>query len=232
MSLFTTSLFDFFLPRVCVSCDCRLTPAENSICEKCFSNIQTCEAEFLQLEFDRKFREEKIVNEFLSLFIFEENSPIRDLLHGLKYDKKFRLGYFLGKLLAANFDVKIKTWNADLIIPIPLHRLKKAERGFNQSYYISKGLTKNLNLKVKTNILKRNRFTATQTKLNAEERKDNMKGAFTIKNKKIVTGRNIILLDDVITTGSTITECAKILKQNGALNIYAVSVGIANYINT
>ena len=143
MSLFATSLFDFFLPRVCVSCDARLTPIENSICEKCFSNIKSCEEEFLQSEFDKKFKEEKIITEFLSLFIFEDTSPIRDLLHGLKYDKKFRLGYFLGKLLAANFDIKIKKWDVDLIIPVPLHGLKKAERGFNQSYYISKGLSKN-----------------------------------------------------------------------------------------
>ena len=203
-------------------------PEEDSICKQCFSKIQKSDKEFLKSEFERKFKEEKIVNEFLSLFIFKEDSPIRDLIHGLKYDKKFRFGSFLGKLLAENFYNQIKMWNIDFIIPIPLHKLKKAERGFNQSYYISKSLAKNLDLNVKTSVLNRNRFTATQTKFNIDERKENMKGAFTIKNKKIVNGRNIILLDDVITTGSTISECARGLKQNGAGNIYAVSVGIAN----
>lgn len=228
MKQFVTSILDFFLPRTCVSCDKKLTPEENSICENCFVKIKTADATFLDSEFKRKFEEEKIINDFLSLFVFDENSPIRDLLHGLKYDKKFRLGIFLGKILAANFDEKIKTWDADFIIAVPLHKLKKAERGFNQSYYVAMGLVKNLDVKVKTGIIKRKRFTVTQTKLNAEERKENMKDAFVIKNKKIIEGKNIILLDDVITTGSTVSECAKVLKQNGANNIFAISVGIAN----
>lgn len=228
MKQFVTSILDFFLPRTCVSCDNKLTPEENSICETCFAKIKTAEKTFLESEYKRKFNEEKIVKDFLSLFVFEENSPIRDLLHGLKYDKKFKLGIFLGKILAANFDERIKTWDADFIIPVPLHKLKKAERGFNQSYYVAKGLVKSLDVKIKTHIIKRKRFTATQTKLNSEERKENMKDAFVITNKKIIDGKNIILLDDVITTGATISECARILKQNGANNIFAISVGIAN----
>lgn len=228
MKSFAISILDFFLPRVCISCDNKLSPEENSICENCFSKIKTADKTFLESEFKRKFEEEKIINDFLSLFVFDENSPIRDLLHGLKYDKKFRLGIFLGKILAANFDEKIKTWNIDYIIPVPLHKLKKAERGFNQSYYIAKAFVKKSNIKVKANTIKRRRFTATQTKLNSEERKENMKDAFVIKGKKLIDGKNIILLDDVITTGATISECARVLKQNGANKIYAVSIGIAN----
>lgn len=228
MDSFVTSFFDFFLPRVCIACECKLTPGEDSICETCYSKIKIAELPFLESEYKRKFEEDKLINGFLSFFVFEESSPIRSILHGLKYDKKFRLGIFLGKLLAANLDEKIKEWKTDFIIPIPLHKLKKAERGFNQSFYIAKGLAKNLDINVKTNILKRRLFTATQTKLNAEERKENMKGAFTIKNAKIVNGKNIILLDDVITTGSTISECARVLKQYGVNDIYALSVGIAN----
>ena len=228
MKSFVTSILDFFLPRTCVSCDNKLTHEENSVCETCFAKIETADKTFLESEYKRKFEEDKIIKDFLSLYIFDENSPIRDLLHGLKYDKKFKLGIFLGKILAANFDERIKTWNANFIIPVPLHKLKKAERGFNQSYYVAKGLVKNIDAKVKTDIIKRKRFTATQTKLNAEERKENMKDAFVIKNKKIIEGKNIILLDDVITTGSTVSECARVLKQNGANNIFAISVGIAN----
>lgn len=227
MKQFAISVLDFFLPRVCISCNNKLVPEEHSICENCYSKIKPADISFLKSEFIRKFEEENIIKDFLSLFIFDENSPIRDLLHGLKYDKKFRLGIFLGKLLAANFDKKINTWDIDFVIPVPLHKLKKAERCFNQSFYIAKTFVKNTDIKVKTNAIKRKRFTATQTKLNSEERKVNMKDAFVIKNKRIIEGKNIILLDDVITTGATISECAKILKQNGANNIYAVSVGIA-----
>ena len=227
MNPFLNSVLDFFIPRVCVSCDMKLTLEEFSICENCFQKIKNANSQFIRQEFLRKFEEDKIIKDFLSLFIFSEDSPIRDLLHVLKYEKKFRLGNFLGKLLAANFDEQIKKWDIDFVIPIPLHKLKMAERGYNQSYYISKGLANCISKKVNTKIVKRNRFTSTQTKLNLAARKENIKDAFSITNKKRIKDKNILLLDDVITTGATITECGKLLKQNGANNIYAVSVCLA-----
>ncbi|MBU2491147.1 MAG: ComF family protein [Bacteroidetes bacterium] len=232
MSLFTTSFIDFFLPRECISCSRKLTYEEESICEKCYSQIKYAGLSFLDSEFEKKFQKDSLIKDFLSLFIFEEESPVRSLLHGLKYQNRFRIGNFLGKILAANFEDKINNWNPDLIIPIPLHKLKKAERGYNQSYYIAKGLGKRIGIPVKTNVIIRNKFTSTQTKLNAENRKENIRNAFSVIKEKDIIGKNIILLDDVITTGATVSECSKTLKKFRTGNIYALSVGIADYVNT
>ena len=85
-----------------------------------------------------------------------------------------------------------------------------------------------MKIPVKTNLIKRTRFTETQTNLNLLERKENMRGAFVIRRNKKITGKNILLLDDVITTGATISECGRILLENGAANVYAASVAIAD----
>jgi ComF family protein len=117
----------------------------------------------------------------------------------------------------------------DLIIPVPLHKGRMRERGYNQSYLISEGLSRVLNIPVKAGILIRSRYTDSQTTLSREGRIENVSGAFEIKSKHIpeIEGRRILLLDDVITTGSTTESCAKTLKENGAKTVTAVSLGIA-----
>ena len=120
------------------------------------------------------------------------------------------------------------TWNFDLIVPIPLHHLKKAERGYNQSFYIAKGVRKILNIKVSDRIVKRIKYTESQTTMNISEREENIYGAFKVKLKNSISGKNILLIDDVITTGATISECGKILLEAGANRIYAASIAIAD----
>ena len=128
------------------------------------------------------------------------------------------MGNKLGEHLGDTFS------DIDLIVPVPLHHLKKAERGYNQSYYIARGISKSTNIKIEENILKRIRFTQSQTKMNLEERRLNIENAFKVR--KIL--RNILIVDDVITTGATVNECGKVLKKAGANEVYAASVAIAD----
>ncbi len=123
---------------------------------------------------------------------------------------------------------ELLVWNINLILPIPLHQLKKAERGYNQSFYISKGLGKETNIPIGPEIIKRRKYTQSQTKMNFLERQKNIEEAFKVKNIKKVIGKNILLIDDVITTGATISECGKVLLNSGAKKVYAASVAIAD----
>jgi len=223
-----TSLFDFFLPRLCVSCKTKLATSEKFICSECSSKLEHPTQIRIQKEFSRKFRNDKIISEFASAFIFHNDSVIQELIHSLKYDKQFLVGKFLGQEITNNLKDKILEWNASLIIPVPLHALRKAERGFNQSEQIAKAIGKSFNIPLDTKSLKRSRFTKTQTKLTLAERKENMKKAFNLKANKKIKNQTIILIDDVITTGATITECARVLLENGANKIYALSVAIAD----
>ena len=119
-------------------------------------------------------------------------------------------------------------WDIDIIIPVPLHHLKKAERGYNQSEFIVKGLSDKLNIPYSTKALKRVRYTETQTAFNLGEREKNISNAFKVRNKKKILGKNILVVDDVITTGSTIKECGKALLESGAKSVYACSIAIAD----
>lgn len=220
--------FDFFLPRFCTSCEKKLSAKEYYVCPDCLDSIKIADADRIDHEFQRKFLHEKIVHDFTSPFIFEKEKALQHIIHALKYKENFRLGIFLGKKAAESAKNKISEWKADLIVPVPIHRLKKAERGFNQSFYISKGMSAVLQVPVSKNFVKRKRFTETQTAFSLHERKENVKDAFTVKNKKAVSGKKIILVDDVITTGATISECAKVLTDNGAEKVFAFSVAVAD----
>ena len=115
-----------------------------------------------------------------------------------------------------------------MVIPIPLHHLKKAERGFNQSYYIAKGISSQTSIAVKSNIIKRMRFTQSQTTMTLKEREENVEGAFKVRKTENVKGKSVLLVDDVMTTGATINECGKVLLEAGANKVYAVSVALAD----
>jgi len=224
---FLTDISDFFLPRFCPSCKDKLTNSETVVCNSCLSKIKHTESDRTEIEFARKFKNEKIIKGFTSLFVFEKDKELQDIIHDLKYNGKFSIGIFLGKLLAAAINDKIHEWKIDLIVPIPLHHLKRAERGYNQSDFIAKGIKSVLIIPVKTNLIQRNRFTETQTSMNLVERKENMKDAFTYRRNKILQNKNVLLVDDVITTGATISECGRIILLSGAANVYAASVAIA-----
>lgn len=221
-------LLDFFLPRICINCKSKILDNEKIICSNCFNLLQFASQERITLEYERKFTKENIVKDFKSAFIFADETPIQNIIHELKYNGKFFIGKYLGKKVSEILMEKINNWNADLIIAIPLHSLRRAERGFNQADIIAKEIGENLKINYGKNILVRTRFTNSQTKLNLVERKQNMKDVFKLKNQKLIENKNIILVDDVITTGATVSECARILTDNGAKNIFALSVAIAD----
>ncbi len=226
MNLFS-SIFDFILPRFCPSCQKKLSLYEKLICENCRATFVHTDKQLLQFEYERKFSGSNIIYDFYPLLIFVKDSPLQHVVHQIKYQNKFLLAVELGEMLGHSLLKNKSEWNIDIILPVPLHSLKKAERGFNQSFYIAKGIRKVTNISVSQSILKRKRYTESQTQKNLIERAENMSDAFMVKHPDKVMGKNVLLIDDVITTGSTIRECGKILKECGVVNVYAASIALA-----
>jgi len=221
------AFFDFFIPRYCPSCKKKLNVEENCICDECLSSIERVDSGRLNLEFQRKFESTGIISEFTSLFVFEKDKALQLLIHSIKYNKRFLNAKYLGKLIGENLKEQIQNWNIDYISPVPLHSLRKAERGFNQSSYIAIGIGKRLNIRVKKNLLKRIRYTETQTNLTLKQREENISNAFKVKHKRLIEGKTFLLVDDVITTGATVRECGKVLLDEGAALVYGCSAAIA-----
>lgn len=219
---------DFFLPRFCPACKSKLSSNEDIICIECFSSIQIADQKRIDFEFDKKFKTKKLISGFTSLYVFKKDEELQKILHQFKYNNKYRIGIKLGEEIAKTRNTTITDWKIDLVIPVPLHHLKQAERGYNQSYYISKGFSRELKINGKENLLKRKRYTESQTLKNISDRELNVKNAFSITKTKSIKGKNILLIDDVITTGATVSECARQLLNNGVKKVYAASVAIAD----
>ena len=226
MKNFSVSLIDFFIPRFCPACKARLSHGVFYICDNCLLKIKKPEQERIKFEYKRNFSGTGYISDFTSLFLFEKDKELQQIIHALKYEKRFLLGVFLGKMLGEKIKKDFSNYQIDMVTPVPLHHLKKAEREFNQSYYIAKGICKITGIKSNSYFLKRIRYTESQTALNSTERKKNMSEAFICRKK--LNGENILIVDDVITTGTTINECGKALLKAGAGKIYAASAAIAD----
>lgn len=156
---------------------------------------------------------------------YPARGSVREAIHGFKYQQQFHLRKHLIGWLAAGFDRHVApsglVW--DGLVPVPLHPLRRRERGFNQALEIARGLSKRRQIPV-MDCLNRLRPTDTQTKLSRDERWRNLRGAFGLRSRFDVRGKNLLLIDDVFTTGATCEGCAQVLHQAGAVSIGVLTV--------
>ncbi len=221
-------LFDVILPRKCSGCEEILKTREISICGNCLKSIKVIERSRIEHEYDLNFRSTGIITDFTSLFIFEKDKTLQHIIHNIKYNNQFNTARTLGELFGKMHNELLNSWKINLIIPVPLHHLKKAERGFNQSDFFAKGISKISRIRSSFHSIKRIRYTESQTGFNHQEREQNMADAFRIRNEKLIRGKSILLVDDIITTGATIRECGRVLLNAGAKNIFAGSIAVAD----
>ena len=158
---------------------------------------------------------------------FEFNLPLQDLVHQLKYRNRPGIGLFLGSLLAKRVEQKPDMPHITAVVPVPLHPLRKRERGYNQSVYIARGIADETGIPVLQNVLARNRNTPTQTSLSPDARMANVEGVFEVREGETVREATVSLVDDIFTTGATINSCARALLQAGAKRVFALTVARA-----
>ncbi len=195
----------------CVQCGERLLPAQLLIGD---GHCQGCRD--FQPEFDR------------AVSFGEYAGALRGLIHLLKYDKVMPAAPVLGDMLATAIG-QLESGGEDLLplmVPVPLHASKRGERGFNQAELLLRAAVKRTPqaAEIAFGLLKRERPTHSQVGLTREERVANMRGAFRVTDPQRVKGRTVIVVDDVMTTGTTVSECARVLKKAGAERVWAATV--------
>jgi len=156
-----------------------------------------------------------------SLVVYQE--PIKSLIHQLKFDGSLA-GLSSFAALAKEANAAALFHEPDLILPVPLHVSRLRWRGFNQSLLLAKACFPAWQKKIQPDLLQRHRATIPQTQLDGVDRRSNLDGAFSLREPKAVSGKRILLVDDVFTTGSTLHECAKVLREAGAAEIAAFTV--------
>ncbi|MGR3221234.1 MAG: ComF family protein [Candidatus Anammoxibacter sp.] len=229
---YINTAIDFVYPRHCFSCDNEIeNETERFVCDECKSQIKiSSENRCLKCGLAIGLYTTNRVSGCLSCknmeFRFDAvhcvtayNGVIRALIHRFKYDRK--------EVLSVSFGNNMIEWsnscsvmsNVDLIVPVPLFWQKRIKRGFNQSLLIAKSLAKHNSIPISINNLKRIRNTETQANLTRNQRLKNVKDAFKVKKPAKFSGKKILLVDDVMTTGVTASECARILKAIGTQKV-------------
>ncbi len=145
-------------------------------------------------------------------------------IYKYKYNKKSYMYKLFGKLIVRALKDSDIIHNVDLVVPIPLYRKKKLDRGFNQAELLTKYIAKELNFKMSNNNLVRIRRTSTQNKLSKLARRKNVLNAFKIRNEEAFEKKRILLIDDILTTGATVDECSKLILRSGAQKVYVATV--------
>lgn len=222
-------LTSLFYPRNCICCQQSLNSGEQDCCIVCLAELpRTNFANFSDNPVAKLFWGRIELTFGFSVFHFSKGGKLQQLMHSLKYKGKTQVGEFLGREIAKELINSERKDQIDLIIPVPLHPKKERLRGYNQSDFLAKGINKLTNVPIDTASLKRSIHTSSQTRKSKFDRWQNVSSIFEIDKPKKIENKNILLVDDVITTGSTLESCAHTLLEHGAKSVGIVVVASGN----
>lgn len=234
MLVFLKSLLDLLLPSFCLACDKPLGPSTDLLfCPDCCEKLHTIQSPLCPccgrvylvapgndhhcgvcLATPRHFSRAR------ALFLYED--PLKEVVHRFKYQGKTAcLPSFAA--FAKNLPQLAEVDGADWIVPVPLHPRRLRERGFNQALLLARAFFPK-DRRVVTNLLVRSRPTEPQTNFNGAARRTNLKNAFYVAKPHTVAGKKVLVVDDVFTTGTTVNECARVLKKAGAAEVMVLTL--------
>jgi ComF family protein len=218
-------LTHIFYPRLCEGCNKPLLQKEEVLCLSCSLQLpKTTYHNIADNETFTRFAGRVSIQHATSLAYFTNDGLLQHLLHGLKYNGKKDNGIYLGKQLGHELMHTDWILAIDLIVPVPLHKKKEAQRGYNQSTLIANGIAEVVNKPALAAIARR-RHTETQTHKTREQRVLNMQDAFEITIRNAVEGKHVLLVDDVLTTGATLESCANVLiAANARVSIATIGI--------
>ncbi len=217
---FIDRLINIIYPPKCIFCQKLLDhDAALHICSACYSKLPLIENKVLRTSLDG---DENYCDGVVS--VFEYTGMVKESLIRFKFYSK--PGYYrtYARLLADKIGKVTDVKNYQMVLSVPLHKHKEFSRGYNQARLISKALSRILKMRECSYLLRRERYTEAQSLLDKQKRNQNVKGAFAVVSPKKVKGKTILLVDDILTTGSTLEECSRVLKQAGAEKVFAVVV--------
>lgn len=214
-----------FYPRICFACGNALYTNEEVICTFCRfrlpkTNFHTYRNNPLEQVFWGRINIERAY----ALYFYAKHGKVQKLLHQFKYCNHPEIGRFLGKMYGYELKRTLPDSFPELIIPVPLHSSKHRKRGFNQSEQFAIGLSQGLQIQADTRSLIRIRASETQTSKSRFSRWENVKEIFYVTSFETLSGKHILLADDVITTGATIEACAALLLQIQGVKLSVVSI--------
>src|SRR6266566_8800606 len=208
---------------LCNRCEAKAVRIIAPFCQKCSEPFEGA----ITSEFTCANCAHRTIHFDAAVSAYRGRGIVRQIIHNFKYGRQIHLRHLVGRwLCAALDDPRLRGRRFDVIIPVPLHPTRKRERGFNQASLLAELLSAQISIQSQP-LLERIRYTTTQTALDRAERMENLHNAFRLRKNMNVRGLRVLLIDDVLTTGSTLSECARVLKDAGVISVYAATAARA-----
>lgn len=226
MKKWISALLDTFFPNLCASCHGRLLQGEKLVCTNCLQD-------FPKTGFGAKPNDNEVayalagwvnVNKAASLYYYIPDSKLSNVVKKMKYAGRDDICRYMGEILANEMIKDDFFFGIDAIIPVPLHKKRLKKRGYNQSEQMAIGINKLTGILIITDAVQRTVYQENQARKRHDQRERNIAGAFSLVNPSRIAGKHILVLDDVITTGSTIGTCCRELSKAPNVTISVLSL--------
>ena len=219
------ALLHMLFPSLCFGCEENSVDEEEMICINCKLSLPYTSFEKIRNNTVEKLFWGRVPVLFSSsTFYYGEKTSIQQIIHHIKYRDQKDLGIFMGKMMGDRLRILLQENNTDICVPMPLHPSKEKKRGYNQASLLCEGMQQTTGIPYNDLVLERRIATDTQTQKNRTARWNNVKDVFAINHPKRIQNKNIVLVDDVITTGASMEACAHILLENGAKTVAITSL--------
>ncbi|WP_268849420.1 ComF family protein [Flavobacterium aestivum] len=223
------SLINLFFPKVCAGCKSFIGANEYVICTFCRHELPLTNHHLsLENEAFKKFYGQIPVEYASALLYFHKKGIVQELIHNLKYKGHEEIGTVLGEWYAADLMNSEIAKNADVIIPVPLHKKRLKERGYNQVTNFGMALSENFNIPLNDTILYRKRYSKTQSKKDLLGRSEGIETVFDVAFTEKDANKHYLLIDDVLTTGATLEACSRALLKIPGAKISIVCMAMAH----
>ena len=233
--MFWGALLDLIYPRICCVCERNIEQEPGHLCWDCSAGLPYITDPYCSICGDPV---DGRVDETFVCYACAKNPPyfararsavryrgaVQTLLRGFKYRSRLWAAHDLARLLRVCVETHYANETFDAVVPVPLYAMRRRERGFNQAQVLASLLARELRKPLADKAFVRVRPTPSQTRLTARERAFNVRGAFKIRRADPICNRKLLLVDDVMTTGATVNECARVLKNGGATDVFVVTV--------
>ena len=222
-----TRLLDFISPRSCVVCGERLAPTERSLCSVCLLHLPRTAFQFSPYDnlMAQLFWKLAPIQRAAALTYYEPHAEMARIVYQLKYNDHPDIGEDMGRLMANEMQLAGFFDDIDVLLPVPLSRKRLRQRGYNQSEQLAVGISDITRLPVVAKALRRRHFKQSQTQLSRQQRRENVADMFELRDGTLLQGRHVLLIDDVCTTGATLTACADAIKHLEGIRISVLTFG-------